>query len=257
MLFPRLTLLSLVFLLSSCSGEPVADAVDVNALVLEAVREMPSGGGYNTSKATDAIRQKAVSFPGDELIVRPEMAKPSYCSGGTYLAFLKVVQKLRDRGQLSLSRAALKKLAIADAKDGVNVWGRWNANGPGTAKLFADLECGRNFTSLEQARPGDFLKIWWTEEIGRRERGHSVIYLGQGTAASGEREIYYWSSNDPDGYGRGSARLSVCKHLLFSRLTNPGRLEAVTALSNRDDTLAAMLRQDFTWAQVLRMSKAR
>lgn len=228
-----------------------------NALVLDAVRSMPSGGGYDTSKATDAIRQRAVTVRGDRLVVDASRAKPSYCSGGTYLVFLKVVERLRSDGNIELSPAALQELAVADAKDGVGVWGRWNANGPGTAKFFADARVGQNFTSLDEAQPGDFLKIFWTEEIGRRERGHSVVYLGHRKGPSGETVIDYWSSNESAGYGRGSATLSRCKHLLFSRLIAPERLEGVTRLPDKDAFLASMLRVDSSRGEILRLTSAR
>ena len=49
--------------------------------------------------------------------------------------------------------ATLTSLLIAHQRDGQGVWGRWNANGPGTARLFTELRLGRNFTDFAEARP--------------------------------------------------------------------------------------------------------
>ena len=77
----------------------------------------------------------------------------SFCSGATYLVFIKAIEELRDRGQLQLDFATLNQLIIRDQHDGEGVWGRWNANGPGTARLFYELGLGRNFADFAQASP--------------------------------------------------------------------------------------------------------
>lgn len=219
----------------------------MNQLVLRAVREMPSGGGYSTSKVTDGIRQSAVGVREKNLWIQPEKAKPSYCSGATYLVFLKVLKQLQDSRQVAMNQRTLQRLAIADAKDGVEPWGRWNANGPGTAQFFKDTGLGINFTDLEKARPGDFLKIFWTKEIGKRERGHSVVYLGRSAAG-----IRFWSSNEEVGYGIKTVPLSRCKHLLFSRFTHPQAINAVAKLPLKDNYLASMLTMDYAARDVFR-----
>jgi hypothetical protein len=82
----------------------------------------------------------------------------------------------------------MENLLIRGQGDGVGIWGRWNANGPGTARLFEELHLGKNFTSFEEARPGDFMKIFWNDNIGGTESGHSVIYLGRGSPKEKEDE---------------------------------------------------------------------
>ena len=164
------------------------------------------------------------------------------------LANLVPGRKKGSRNKTTLFKEAMKgHFEDLLLKDGEKVFGRWNANGPGTAKLFADLGCGVNFTSFESARPGDFLKLWWTEAIGGKERGHLVVYLGHN-----DQEVTFWSANEPGGYGRKSVRRTQIKHHLFSRLTRPSRLPRVTRLSSSDPFLADMLRRDFTWSQVVR-----
>ena len=91
---------------------------------------------------------------------------------------MKTIEALRDAGQLQLDYATLENLMIRGQRDGEGIWGRWNANGPGTARLFHEMDLGQNFDDFAEAQPGDFMKIFWSPEVGRAEHGHSVIYLG-------------------------------------------------------------------------------
>ncbi|MEP2776570.1 MAG: hypothetical protein ABJQ29_10480 [Luteolibacter sp.] len=237
---------------ASCTVSDPAIVGSVNGHVLEAMRSMPSGGGYDASPA--AVDRLAVSVSVKGGGFQEDLGKcgASFCSGATYVVFLRTIDLLSEREGLVLSEAAMQRYAKVVRQDGEEIFGRWNANGPGTAKLFADLGCGTNFTSYDHAQPGDFMKIWWTDEIGGRERGHSVVYLG----SSGDT-IRYWSSNVPGGYGRGSAKKSEIRRVLFSRLDNPGRLRNATRLSAKNHFLADMLSQSFTWEQVVRECRVR
>ncbi|BCX48028.1 hypothetical protein HAHE_19360 [Haloferula helveola] len=205
-----------------------------NAKVLAAVRQMPAGGGYDGSDATKNLLPGACELRGGTVRVQANLAKPSFCSGATYLVLLKALE--------SDSEALLP---VMDHQDGHGVFGRWNSNGPGSAKLVADLRAGRNFTSWDEARPGDFLKIWWTDAIGGRERGHLVVYLGHDA-----KTVRFWSSNQPGGYGMKSVPIADCRRVLFTRITRPEKFAAAKRLPEIDPWLARMLREDFTWNEV-------
>ncbi|MGJ8643450.1 MAG: hypothetical protein ACSHX9_08595 [Luteolibacter sp.] len=239
--------LAVCLVLASCASSPQQVGADANAYVLAAVKTMPSGGGYDASPAAVQRLAASVSANGSGLQEDLERCGASFCSGATYVVFLRTIDQLREREGLVLSDAAMERYAKVVEQDGTEIFGRWNANGPGTAKLFAELGCGTNFTSYESALPGDFMKIWWTDEIGGRERGHLVVYLG----SSGDT-IRYWSSNIPGGYGRKSVEKSKIRRVLFSRLDNPGRLVNATRLSAKNQFLADMLTKSFTWEQVVR-----
>src|SRR6478672_11286746 len=155
-----------------------ANAESYNSLILEQMRKMPSGGKYSVSNVAKIKLQSSAHFESGKFLVAPTKPYVSFCSGATYLVFIKTIEELRDRGQLELDYATLNQLIIRDQHDGEGVWGRWNSNGPGTARLFHELGLGRNFTDFSQARPGDFMKIFWSDEIGKLERGHSVVFLG-------------------------------------------------------------------------------
>ena len=139
---------------------------------------MPVGGKYSASRTATIRLQSAAHFESGKFFVLPDAASPSYCSGATYLVFMKTIEALRERGDLQLDYETLDQLMIRGQRDGEGIWGRWNANGPGTARLFYELGLGRNFDDFEEAQPGDFMKIFWSPEVGREEHGHSVIYLG-------------------------------------------------------------------------------
>ncbi|WP_411828099.1 hypothetical protein [Luteolibacter sp. AS25] len=212
-----------------------AQSADVNTRVLSAVQSMPTGGGYDGSDATKNLLNGSCAWSGGLIRVDAGIAKPSFCSGATYLVLLKAL----GRGDAAL-------LPEIDQKDGHGVFGRWNSNGPGAAKLVADLGAGINFTSWDEAIPGDFLKIWWTDKIGGRERGHLVVYLGHDT-----ERVRFWSSNQPGGYGTKSVERGKCRRVLFTRITTPSKFSGARRLSESDPWLEKMLREDFRWEEVV------
>ena len=222
----------------------------LNQYVLWAVNQMPNGGGYLASKKAILSLQKGVALSDQGIEIKPKVASPSFCSGATYFVFLKVVDKLIENGSLNLTgKQRWEFLKIDEVPDGHGVWGRWNANGPGTAMLFTELKCGKNFTSYDHALPGDFMKIWWTEEIGGKERGHLVVYLGA-IMKNGKKHIRFWSSNIPGGYGEKVVPRTDIKHVLFSRFENHRQLAKAGSLPENNRFLEDMLRKSFAWKQV-------
>jgi hypothetical protein len=214
-------------------------AGDYNYMVLEQVRQMPKGGRYSVSHFAKIRLQSSAHFESGKFFIIP--SGPSFCSGATYLVFIRTIEALRERGQLNLDYGTLERLIIRDQRDGEGVWGRWNANGPGTARLFHELRLGRNFDNIDQAKPGDFMKIFWSRAVGRNEHGHSTIFLGTENRPDGQY-VRYWSSNVPSGYSEKSVPRSKIAYALFSRLETPGNLARVTSAPFVDAYLASLLR---------------
>src|SRR5438067_13551859 len=129
-----------------------APAAGLNNLILEQMRKMPSGGKYSVSHVAKIKLQSAAHFESGKFFVIPTKPYVSFCSGATYLVFIKTVETLRERGELQLDFATLNQLIIRDQHDGEGVWGRWNANGPGTARLFYELGRSEEHTSELQSR---------------------------------------------------------------------------------------------------------
>jgi len=102
------------------------------------------------------------------------------------------------------------------------------------------MKLGQNFDDFAKAQPGDFMKIFWSPEVGRAEHGHSVIYLGM-EKKSGLDYVRYWSSNIPAGYGEKSVPRSKIVHAIFSRLDAPANLSRSATLSAVDKYLAGLL----------------
>ncbi|MDD5200937.1 MAG: hypothetical protein PHC88_14170 [Terrimicrobiaceae bacterium] len=230
-------------------------AADWNAAVLAALREMPAGGGYAATGAASARLRSAAEIEAGNLRVRPALARPSYCSGATYLVLLKTVERAQSAGALRIDAASLMALEPDGQRDGEGVWGRWNANGPGTARLFSELGMGRNFTDWNAARPGDFLKIFWRDAVGSNEHGHSVIFLGI-EDRGGAEFVRYWSSNQPDGFGEKSVPKSKIARALFSRLERPERLADAGRLPRVDAYLASLLERESSFAEACRLTGA-
>jgi hypothetical protein len=106
--------------------------------------------------------------------------------------------------------------------------------------LFHELGLGRNFTDWTQARPGDFMKIFWNEHIGRGESGHSVVYLGR-CLEDGVRMVRYWSSNQGKGYGFAQVPEDRVKRAIFSRLTSPEAIARAVDLPATERYLGSLL----------------
>ncbi len=232
---------------------------DFNHVVLEEIRTMPHGGGYATNLGAHTALASSVNV-ADAVSIRPEQARPGYCSGATYLVFLKSLRALQDNGTISLSRKAWSALVPRlrpDGKDtlpdGESVWGRWNANGPGTARLFCELGLGRNFTSFSSARPGDFLKIFWTDAVGKKENGHSVIFLGL-ESVDGVEMVRFWSSNRPGGFSESSVPREKIARAIFSRLEHPEKISGLATLPEVDTYLASLLTTESSFPEAAKMS---
>ena len=238
----------LIIALCAAAIMQAASAADLNALILEQLRKMPSGGKYSVSHFAKIKLQSAAHFESGKFFVIPKAPYPSFCSGATYIVFIKTIEALREHGQLQLDFATLNHLVIRDQRDGEDIWGRWNANGPGTARLFYELGLGRNFTDFEQAQPGDFMKIFWNKNVGRRESGHSVIFLGTVNRPDGEY-VRFWSSNIPGGYGEKEVRRSKIANAIFSRLQTPANLSRIHDVPATDSYLASLLRKKSDFAE--------
>jgi hypothetical protein len=224
-----------------------------NSVILSMIPAMPIGGGYSATTAATRDLQAAVQTRGDKIVVDPFAAKSTYCAGATYMIFVRALQALLPDSVFSGNIAAA--FAIRGQPDGVGVWGRWNANGPGTACLFKELGLGRNFTSFEEAQPGDFMKIFWSSAVGAREHGHSVIYLGR-LQRNGLEMVRFWSSNQPNGYGEKIVPRSKIANAIFSRLEVPANSVRALTLPERNRYLASLLSRNSSFAEALAESGA-
>jgi hypothetical protein len=229
-------------------GVSTSPAADLNSLILDQVKKIPSGGKYSVSHFAKIRLQSAAHFESGKFLVIPKAPYPSFCSGATYLVFVRTLETLRERDQLQLDFATLNQLIIRNQRDGEGIWGRWNANGPGTARLFHELGLGRNFDSFAQARPGDFMKIFWSQRVGRSESGHSVIFLGTENRG-GVEYVRFWSSNMPDGYGEKEVPRTKIAYAIFSRLQTPSNLTRISSAPWVDPYLASLLRKRSSFAE--------
>ncbi len=277
---------ALVFLLAAAFLLPTTDAAeDRNELVLRKIEAMPSGGHYASYRkdlpegkrfddlyATVEALGKALDVDREgRLKVTPRRALPgSFCSSATWLLFCDVVADLQRDGTIPADSRLSRELAGVGDKtevihgklDGVGLFGHWNADGPGTAVLFHRLGLGRNFLGFENAKPGDFLKIFWNEHIGKGERGHLVVYLGENESGDA---IKVWSSNlenadGGSGYGTMWVDMSRIHRALFSRLEHPENLVRWLTLSEAEKTsdyLVRIRRTGSTEAEMREVTGAR
>lgn len=213
-------------------------------------------GGYSTSdKAHDALGQ---AFEWNERLQMPHFraasARPSFCSGAVYAALLSALAYW-DAGNTPrrIRPKAWQALLPHRVADGVGAWGHANANGPGLAVLVHRLGAGVNFTDWSKARPGDLLKLWWTDQIGGSERGHLVIFVKD----LGD-EVRTWSSHQagqeyPGGFGFKTFRKSDVAHVLFTHITNPAAFNKAPLLG-ANEWLNSLLHRSVSWEECLRRS---
>ena len=225
-----------------------------SSLVRESLSAMPRGGGYSVRRnAAEALSRRAVVWKeAGGLKIVPQMAQPSFCSEACYLVLLLALQEWEKQENRALPKAFWKAARVEFGQaDGLRAWGRVNANGPGLAKWVHDLGAGVNFTDPAAARPGDFLKIFWTREIGQKEFGHLVVFLGIEKGPGGPA-VRFWSSNKPGGYGEKTVPLAKTGRLLFTRIIRPERFGAFSSLPEKDLWLAAMQKRRFSFDEVCR-----
>ncbi len=109
--------LLVIFSVQERSSAQIAPA-RYNELILEQVRQMPQGGGYSASHVATMRLQSAAQLESGRFLITPDVAAPSYCSGATYLVFMKTIEALRAHGSLSLDPATLESLTIRGQRDG-------------------------------------------------------------------------------------------------------------------------------------------
>ena len=221
-----------------------------------AIVEIHKGGagGYSTQDAAhDAL---AAAFAWNERLRQPVFdargARPSFCSGAVYAAVVSgLIRWDAKNGRRLIGKEAWQALLPQRVADGVGPWGCANANGPGFAVLVHRLGAGVNFTDWAKARPADVMKIWWTDKIGRSERGHLVILVrDEGDC------VRVWSSNmagdgSPGGFSFKTVAKKDIKRVMFTRITNPAAFNNAPKIGV-DEWLGALLERDVSWAECQR-----
>lgn len=245
-------LLALLTLCGFASGL-APQRVDFNSHVLSAVRSMPTGGGYAADRSAELrLAESGIRWLSPRLRLSPTGASPTFCSAACYMVLLRAMSSWESAHSAPVFSARVWHHLRVEPRhaDGYLSWGRVNANGPGFAKWVHDLGAGVNFSSPQSARPGDFLKFFYTPAIGGQERGHCVIFLGM-VEQGGESCIRFWSSNQSSGgYGVRTVPLRGLHHLIFTRITHPERIALAPQLPEHDAWLAAMLSRSFSYAEV-------
>lgn len=95
------------------------------------------------------------------------------------------------------------------------------------------------------------MKLWWTEAVGAKERGHLTIYLSQT-----ENSLTFWSSNQSNpggtpGYGTKTIPKSTVRHVLFTRITRPEAFANAPHIGT-DPWLGSLLKKNATMEETLR-----
>ncbi|WP_072376061.1 hypothetical protein [Hyphomicrobium sp. NDB2Meth4] len=231
--------------------------VDYNAMVLDIIAGLPTGGGYSIGSDFVAPTLQAHNVGNGRWELRVYDGHPSHCTSATYALFAHLVATLQNDGRINLTPDQLRTLdarqRAADGTqlvDGQGLFGIFNSNGAGAAALFKHTGVGMSFRDdkLAYARPGDFLKMFWNDNVGASESGHQVVYLGQ-RQVDGRDMICFWGSQHQrvkkrggrkeqlyfpakagakvsNGYGQACRPRTDIKDMIFSRITCMEHLSA-------------------------------
>lgn len=258
----------------ACSG------FDYNRLVLDIIRTLPEGGGYSTGKPFQLPTVTAHNLGAGNWEMRVFDGFPSHCASAAFTVFARLVAVLHNGGEVRLTP---DQLAGFDPKrrapdgtplvDGQGIFQIFNANGAGVAAFLAHSGTGMNFRDdkLLYARAGDFLKLFWSENVGASEKGHQVIYTGH-RLIDGRDMVCFWGSQrqtkkkrtggfEPlyfpagadaavhEGYGEACRPRADIKAMIFSRVTCmehlPAGLEAMSADARKASTIPYLFVDDY------------
>ncbi|MEX1119775.1 MAG: hypothetical protein WEB60_13390 [Terrimicrobiaceae bacterium] len=100
------------------------------------------------------------------------------------------------------------------------------------------------------------MKIFWTDAVGKHERGHLVVFLGT-EEIDGVAHVRFWSSNKPNGYGEKSVARSKIAKVIFSRLENWQNLNRLPQLPKSDPYLAGLLKTESSFAEACQLTGAK
>src|SRR5437879_10528724 len=92
----------------------ISFAGDYNSVILEQVKKMPQGGRYSVSHFAKIRLQSSAHFESGKFFILP--SGPSFCSGATYLVFIRTIEALRARGDLHLDYSTLERLIIRNQR---------------------------------------------------------------------------------------------------------------------------------------------
>jgi hypothetical protein len=223
---------------------------DYNAMILDIIKGLPRGGGYSIGSSFQLPTITAHNIGAGRWEMRVYDGFPSHCTSATYAVFARLVSVLQDNGRIALDGEQIAALSAksrmpdgATLVDGQGPFQIFNANGAGVAALLKHTGTGMSFRDdkLLYVRAGDFLKLFWNDNVGASEQGHQVIYLGHKTVGSREM-VCFWGSQRQnkkkrsggtealyfpaaegdkvvDGYGQACRPRADIKAMVFSRVT--------------------------------------
>ncbi len=243
------------------SSKIACDGIDYNTMILEIIEGLPKGGGYDVRASRVVLPVISVHQLGARLGMYVRDGHPSHCTSAAYAVYTHLVARLHNSGKINLSVDHIRSLQAVKTKpdgtsmfDGQGPFWIFNANGAGVAAFLKHTGTGISFRddALLHARPGDFLKIFWNENVGietyknggvnrsKSEKGHQVVFTGRKTIA-GIDMICFWGSQKQgktkrgkrkqvryfaaqpggkvhNGYGEVCRPRDDIKHMIFSRI---------------------------------------
>lgn len=218
--------------------------------VVAAIDSFPHRGGYYTGGRPSATfvttawqgLHRAFKMSKDDKLPQfhPQEAQPSFCSSATYALLVKALLMWDKNHVISVEawRNMKPYLGVKDElnpdgisqDDGVGVWGRANANGPGLAVLVNELSAGYSFTAYRGAMNDSVKETLDERYLSDAEwRSHAVWRR----AVRGDLMKIFWNRNESRGHDGGAiigydgvkGHLQEAGHsVIFLGMTTDGRV---------------------------------
>lgn len=145
----------------------------------------------------------------------------SFCSGATYAVLVDALNRLKPSGS-DLPDEAWESFRQTEAdgrrrENQVGFWGAWNGEGAGLENALTVASQMGDRVAPRQARPGDFMHIFW-----RNGLGHSVVFLGWQRRGARTTGVRFWSSQKAThGLGDWTVPSSRIGSVVVVRLARP------------------------------------
>lgn len=193
-----------------------------NDYVLEIMKSYPTDGSMPYDWVDESgyygITQDLLYL--DQLFVKGDIKKRSYCSGITFEVFFQAYQAYN-------AANGFKQIGALDSVEKMEEFRlKWYGVGGDRRTIKHALEwsgLGYQVTDLNQVTPGDFVQIW-----RHNGSGHTVIFINWIKDTEGQiLGFNYWSSNTGLGpsyreeYFGDSGRAMILHETYFMKVTDP------------------------------------
>ncbi|MCB9882387.1 MAG: hypothetical protein H6834_11405 [Planctomycetes bacterium] len=179
----------LTMIVAHAKDPAVPEPGDLNPHVIKVLESYPRDGTHDyywpKGGAWAGVTQD-LQYAG-KLFLKGDEEKRCYCSGITFEVFLRAYERWCQKQKQDFVIADLK--SVEDLEKLRRLWFGTDGNRRTLVRALVDMKLGVEITSLEKAKPGDFVQLW-----RHSGSGHSVVFIDWERKGKEITGIKYWSS---------------------------------------------------------------